>query len=148
MVFRLATVGVLAWPETDFYKEEKGKKESRKRSVKSRVALLTSGTFNLQLERWCREFDSQISRPTEHHPQIVQRGLSARRIRWVFFLFPPSHLPGIPGMLPGCCHFHISANSVPYLKPQKRKVESGFWHGQKWISTKRKRGRKKVVKEA
>ena len=57
------------------YKEEKGKKQSRKRSVKSRVALLTSGTFNLQLERWCREFDSQIARPTEHHPQIVQRSL-------------------------------------------------------------------------
>ena len=50
-------------------------------------------------------------------------------------------------MLPGCCHIHISANSVPYLKPQKRKVESGFWHGQKLISTKRKRGRKKVAKE-
>ena len=59
----------------DFYKEEKGKKQSRKRSVKSRVALLTSGTFNLQLERWCREFDSQIARPTEHHLQIVQRSL-------------------------------------------------------------------------
>ena len=41
-------------------------------------------------------------------------------------------------MLPGCCHFHISANSVPYLKPQKRKVESGFWHGQNMISAKRK----------
>ena len=67
-------------------KRKKGKKQSRKRSVKSRVALLTSGTFNLQLERWCREFDSQIARPTEHHPQIVQRGLSAQRIRWVFFL--------------------------------------------------------------
>ena len=28
-------------------------------------------------------------------------------------------------MLPGCCHFHISANSVPYLKPQKTEGRIG-----------------------
>ena len=114
-------IEVLTWLELDFYKEEKGKKQSRKRSVKSRVALLTSGTSNLQLERWCREFDSQIARPTEYHPQIVQRGLSARRTRWVFFLFPPSHLPGVPGMLPGCCHFHISATGMAVLEANFRR---------------------------
>ena len=28
-------------------------------------------------------------------------------------------------MLPGCCHCHISANSVPYLKPQKTEGRIG-----------------------
>jgi hypothetical protein len=87
-------------------KRKKGKKEPSKPvcgcASQSRVALLSSGTFI---------------------PQLIRRRFFCTANPLSFFSFPALPVPGVPGMLPGCCHFHISANSVPYLKPQKRKVE-------------------------